>query len=201
MLRRKLHRYIGIVMLAPLIVWSITGMIFFIKPGYETAYEILKLKTYPLEQEMVIPQNAHWQELRLVKSTLGSHLLVKTATGTLHLNPSTLEELPVPNTGQLNRLFSDAISQNTLRYGEIEKIEGNTAYTSTGVEVELDWAKLTFSQRGADSKLIDQLYRLHYLQWTPWPKLNQVLGVLGLLCLILLSVLGGRLYFLNRASR
>lgn len=121
MLRRKLHRYIGIVMLAPLIVWSITGMIFFIKPGYEAAYEILKLKTYPLEQEMVIPQNAHWQELRLVKSTLGSHLLVKTATGTLHLNPSTLEELPVPNTGQLNRLFSDAISQNTLRYGEIEK--------------------------------------------------------------------------------
>lgn len=46
---RKLHRVIGLVMLLPLFGWAITGFIFFLKPGYEGAYELLQLKTYSVD--------------------------------------------------------------------------------------------------------------------------------------------------------
>ena len=38
---RILHRIIGIALLLPFFGWAITGMVFFIKPGYAGAYEIL----------------------------------------------------------------------------------------------------------------------------------------------------------------
>jgi uncharacterized iron-regulated membrane protein len=38
---RNLHRIIGIALLLPFFGWAITGMVFFIKPGYAGAYEIL----------------------------------------------------------------------------------------------------------------------------------------------------------------
>ena len=195
MLSRKIHRYVGLFMLAPLLAWSLTGFIFFIKPGYESAYETLKLKTYPLEQGVAIPSGASWQEAHLVKSILGSHLLVKTDNNSLHLNPQTFEELPMPNPAQLERLFSDTVAQNTERYGGIKSVEGNVAYTTTGIEVELNWLNLTFSQRGRDREIINMFYKIHYLQWTPWPTVNQVLGILGLVLLVTLSGLGIKVYF------
>ena len=48
---RALHRVIGLVMLLPMTGWAITGAVFFLKPGYQGAYEILPVKTYLLSIE------------------------------------------------------------------------------------------------------------------------------------------------------
>ena len=178
--------------------WALTGLVFFIKPGYEGAYEILTLKTYPLDQGLSVSTGNSWEEARLLKSIIGSHLLVKSGGEVFHLNPSTLEKMPVPGLKKLRRIFEDAVSKNIERYGVIEKIEGTTAYTNTKVEVTLDWNTLTFAQKGRDSAMINWLYKIHYLQWTPWPAVNQILGVLGLFLLVTLTLLGIRVYVTSR---
>ena len=195
MLSRKVHRYVGLLMLAPLFAWAITGLIFFIKPGYDGAYEVLNVKTYPLQQGVTVPNNSDWQEARLFKSILGDHLLVKTSSEPLHLNPRTLDKLQMPNPVQLKRLFADTVSQNPDRYGKIQEVSADTAYTSTGIKVTLDWNTFTFSQQGRDREIIDLFYKIHYLQWTPRSVVNQVLGVIGLLFLMVLSGLGLKIYF------
>ena len=195
---RKIHRYIGLVMLLPMFGWSITGLVFFIKPGYEGAYEILKLKTYPLDTETTLPGDAEWLDARLVKSVLGHHLLVNSYGVALHLHPKTLEEQPIPDAEQLVRLFDDTIAHNIERYGTIERIQQTTAYTSTGIKIVLDWPTLTFTQTGLDQKLIDTLYKVHYLQWTPWQGMNQVLGIFGLFLVAALSALGMKIYLGGR---
>ena len=65
----------------------------------------------------------------------------------------------------------------------------------TGIRIDLDWNRLTLSQRGADTDRIDALYKIHYLQWTGMKSVDQVLGALGILLVVALSVLGVRLFF------
>jgi len=48
----RLHKIIGLVLILPMLGWTFTGLIFFIKPGYKGAYEQLALKTYPLEKNL-----------------------------------------------------------------------------------------------------------------------------------------------------
>lgn len=197
---RKLHRIIGLLMLLPMIGWVTTGMVFFIKPGYESAYEIPVIATYPLDQNLSVEAEPDWLEIRLLNTILGDHLLVTTAAGTQHLNPRTLEALPPPAKEELRLLFEDVISGNRARYGSVVSIENTTARTTTGVVLELDWGRLRLSQRGEDTELIDLLYKVHYLQWTPWSGVNQVLGFGGLFLLVVLAVLGTRIYVSNRPS-
>ena len=70
---RLIHRIIGIVLLLPLLGWAITGAFFFIKPGYDGAYEVLAVKTYPLEGGEVVRPQAGWREARMVRTILGAH--------------------------------------------------------------------------------------------------------------------------------
>ncbi|WP_196137820.1 PepSY domain-containing protein [Aliikangiella sp. G2MR2-5] len=195
---QKLHRYIGLAMLIPMLCWAATGVVFFIKPGYKGAYERLNLKTYPIEETVTLPKNSGWTEVRLLKSILGSHLLVKSYGKTLHLDPDTLELAPIPGESELKSLFEDITSHNLERYGSIARVEGTKAYTSNDIEVALDWNTLSFTQKGKDREIIGILYKVHYLQWTPWDGLNQVIGILGLILLTILSVLGIKLYISNK---
>jgi len=185
-------------MLVPMIAWALTGLVFFIKPGYDGAYEALELKTYPLENRFSIQSNKNWQEIRLIRSILGYHLLVKSDDVFFHLDPTSLELKPVPDKSNLMKLFEDTVSQNRQRYGSVEEISGTTALTTTGVTVVLDWQALKFDQHGVDREIIGLLYKVHYLQWTPWPFFNQVLVILGLLLLVTLTLLGVKLFIQNR---
>ena len=38
---RKLHRVLGLVLLAPFLLWTATGLLFLLKPGWGPAYELL----------------------------------------------------------------------------------------------------------------------------------------------------------------
>jgi hypothetical protein len=195
---RRIHKIIGLILILPMLGWTLTGLIFFIKPGYKGAYEQLTLKTYPLEKSFSIPSSKIWQEVRLVKSILGYHLLVKYDGKIEHLDPITFIEKSMPTRSQYESLLKDTLSENKERYGEIVNIKGAFAKTSNGIDIKLDWNNLKLSQKGQDTKLINLLYKVHYLQWSPFKGVNQILGIVGLLLLITLTVLGIRIYVINR---
>ena len=48
-------------MLLPFVGWALTGAVFFIKPGYAGAYELLAVRTYPLDDNMPVRIQA-WRE-------------------------------------------------------------------------------------------------------------------------------------------
>ena len=68
-------------MVLPFIAWAVTGVYFFIKPGYKAAYESLPIKTYAITDTIKLKGNQDWLETRIIKSILGTHLLVKTDKG------------------------------------------------------------------------------------------------------------------------
>jgi hypothetical protein len=190
---RRLHRLTGLVMLLPFIGWAITGAVFFIKPGYGPAYDLLAVKTYPLDGNLSIAPQPGWREVRYLKTILGPHLLVRTDKGWSHLNPSTLAPAGAPADEDVRRFVADAFSANPGRYGHITSIADGTIRTDTGVEIVLDWTRLSLQQRGRDTDRIDRLYKIHYLQWTGQKSIDKVLGLAGLSLLVLLTVLGARI--------
>ena len=180
-------------LLLPLLGWAATGAIFFIKPGYAGAYEQLAIKTYPLEGGESIRAQAGWREGRLVRTVLGTHVLARTDAGWRNLDPSSLQPAPIPGEEGLLRLLRDAFTANPDRYGKIVRLVDRTATTDTGVEVVLDWDRLSLQQKGKDTARIETLYRIHYLQWTGNRTADRFVGAIGLLLLVALTLLGARL--------
>lgn len=181
-----------------MIGWTLTGIVFFIKPGYQGAFEQLSLKYYAITSPVNVNPQHQWQKIEVVRTILGEHLLVKSNQGITHLDPVDLNTRPVPSDSQIKALLSDAIANNKARYGDIVSVDGLSAKTSTGVNLTLNWNTLRLSQTGQDTQLINLLYKVHYLQWTPNKILNQVLGILGLVFLLSLTFLGIRIYLKQR---
>ena len=192
---RRLHKLIGIVMILPMLGWAVTGFIFFVRPGYGGAYELLAVKTYPLDGSSSIVPKPDWLEYRVVKTILGEHLLVRTSEGWKHLNPRTLNPVPKPGEDDIRRLLDDAFAANPSRYGRVLRIADRVITTDTGIEVTLDWNRVSLQQRGADTDRIDRLYKVHYLQWTGVQSIDRILGFVGLSLVLVLTVLGIRLAF------
>jgi hypothetical protein len=186
----------------PMIGWAVTGFIFFVKPGYGGAYESLTVKTYPLDGPASAPSSARgetpaepgpWLEYRVFRTILGEHLLVRTAGGWHHLNPTTRQPISAPTDDEVRRLVADAFTANPTRYGNITRVDNGVITTDTGVEITLDWNRVTLQQRGRDTDRIDRLYKVHYLQWTGVTGIDRVLGFAGLSLVLGLTVLGVRL--------
>ena len=187
---RTVHRVVGVVLLLPFLAWAITGFVFFLKPGYTGAYEVLTPKTYPLTEAVTIRPSSDWLEYRYFRTALGDHLIARTAKGWLHLNPTNMERKGEPTQSEIATLLKDAFTANPQRYGDIANISGQTARTSTGVEITLDWDRLSLQQRGKDTDRIDLLYKIHYLQWTGVKSVDKALGFVGLTLVIVLTLLG-----------
>jgi hypothetical protein len=189
MITRKQHRLLGGILLLPFIAWSLTGVFFLVRPAYEQAYSVLSPKTYSADQINISAQ-PEWQEMRLLKTVLGLHLLVKQEGGWQQLDPDSLEVRATPVEADLVSFVKDAISQDTLRYGELLPGESDPFRTSTGVTIAVNWDSLSLYQQGLDTRWIDRIYRIHYLQWTGIAFLDTILGVAGLLLLLLMTVTG-----------
>jgi hypothetical protein len=190
-----IHRRIGIVLLLPFLGWVFTGLVFFLKPGYARAYEVLAPRTYPLASRSTVTFEPDWREVRYLRTKLGDHVLVKTDSGWQQLDPATKQPRSFPNESELRTLLTDAFSVDPSRYGNVTAIHGPIVTTDTGVEVTVDWNSLTFQQRGRDTERIDLLYRIHYLQWTGIRELDRVLGFTGLALVLTLTTLGAWLAF------
>lgn len=194
----KIHAYLGLVLVLPMFVWAVTGFVFLIKPGYEEAYEQLSIAQLPFPGISQLVPQPHWRQIQVVQTALGTHLLVTTMDGEhKHLDPLTLEPRELPTTEQLYQLFEEATMHNRERYGNLLNIKqtGNHLHllTTTQMHVQLDWQTLRLQQRGEDTRFIDHLYRMHYLQWSPTPTINRALAALGLLALLTMCFLGLRM--------
>jgi len=181
-------------MILPFFAWAVTGFIFFVKPGYGGAYEILQPKAYPLDKDVSINPDPQWLEFRFLRTTLGDHLLVKTAEGWQHLDSATLAPRSAPSDQEIRALVQDAISVNPNRYGQIVDISASRITTDTGIRITLDWNRLSLSQRGPDTDQIDMLYRIHYLQWTGLAVIDRVIGITGIVLILILSAVGLKLF-------
>ncbi|MGO4999499.1 hypothetical protein [Oceanisphaera sp. W20_SRM_FM3] len=159
----RLHKVLGLLILLPVLGWVVTGLLFFIKPGYQAAYESLTVKTYPLDVNVQITPMNDWQELRLLHTVLGHHLLVKQQGQLLHLDPLTL--LPfTPSLEQTTLLLSEAIAENSERYGSLIEWDGSQGLTSTGVALSLDWQQLNLRQLGPDTQHINTWYNTNRIK-------------------------------------
>ncbi|PKG81912.1 hypothetical protein CXF85_15355 [Colwellia sp. 75C3] len=195
---KRIHRIIGLLLVLPVIGWTFTGIVFFIKPGYQAAYDQLAVKTYPLEKSFIIPESKEWTEVRLLKTILGYHLLVKTKNGFEHLDPISLQSKEIPAGVALNSLFNDSFLNKSDRYGQVISRNNFKVITSKGIEVSLNWERLTLRQKGEDTRLINTLYKIHYLQWTPYKGINQYMGIIGLILLMTLTLFGLKIYISGR---
>ena len=210
---RRLHRVLGLILLLPILGWAVTGFIFFVKPGYGPAYAMLRVRTLELEPGSgsaltTLRREPGWLEMRALRTVLGDHLLVRNESGWSQLDPATFAPRPLPAAKDLRALIEDAIAADPAhepRYGSIASLESRedgsgtaTATTSTGVTIDLDWATLSLSQSGRDTRRIDRLYRIHYLQWTGIKTVDRVVGITGLVALVGLAFFGLRLAFPRR---
>lgn len=190
---RRLHRFLGLVLVLPILVWAATGFLFHLKPGWDAAYASLALPTRALEGTLAIPAGAGWLEVRGLRTSVGEHWLVRTPKGWQHLDAS-LQPFPEPEPARLLALLDEALAVDPERYGHVigRLTEGErvTYVTSTDVSLELDWTTLGLSQRGPDTDRIDALYRVHYLQWTGIPAIDKPLALVGLAGLVGLALLG-----------
>ena len=198
MIIRKQHRLLSGILLLPFIAWSLTGIFFLVRPAYEQAYSVLSPKTYAAG-EINISAEPQWQEMRLLRTILGQHLLVKQEGRWQQLDPDSLEVRAAPTEADLANFVEDAISQDTQRYGELLPGESYPFQSSTGVTITVNWDSLSLSQQGADTRWIDRIYSIHYLQWTGIALVDTVLGVGGLFLLLLMTITGSMM-LLRRAE-
>lgn len=197
----KIHRTLALILLLPMLGWVITGAIFMLKPGYDEAYEQIRIKTYSIDRAFTLPVNESWLQVRYLKTILGYHLLVEKTNGQVHLNPETGYTLPEPGQKEMEELINDAISVNRERYGEVVDYRNHLFVTDTGVEISFDWNSLSISQSGRDTRFIDRLYKIHYLQWFGHDRMNNAFGALGLLTLLILMLYGLLSYITIRKDR
>ena len=137
------------------------------------------------------------KKARRIHRLLGLILLARTEAGWRQLDVASGSPRQAPSEPDRIALFEDAIATNPERYGSIESIEEWTATTTTGVEISFDWKTMRFRQTGADTRRIDLLYRVHYLQWTGTGWGDRALPLVGLIGLTALALLGLRLVLRN----
>ena len=215
---RSTHRLFGLLLCLPLLVWVASAVVFLLKPGYAGAYHIPELPAYTLtvadlesiptdiivnsaalqaesfveagESKAGLHDAAKVGQFRVVRSIIGVHYLINAQNQWQQISSSGLIR-PYPDKQELTLLFADVQRQWPERYGVTGKLVDVLRYkTDTDVVLSLDWHRLTLSQRGQDTELIDQIYRMHYLQWTGLPWLDRVLGVVGLCLLLGITSLG-----------
>ena len=182
----KTHRIVAVTVAIPILLWSLTGIVFLTKPGYGAAYETLLPKTHTMPAALSVEPKAHWNEVRLFRTILGDHLMVRQGQSWQHLDPATGKKKPSPSEEDITLLVGDAISATLDRYGRIIAFNSGSITTDTGIEITLDWNRMRLSQQGRDTRLIDLLYKIHYLQWLGKKKPDKILGILGLFLLIVL---------------
>jgi hypothetical protein len=172
------HRWCAIVLVALLVVWSVSGLLFHLKPGWDRAYDMLSADRGKIET-------------------------LDTAVGPLTRASGKLATtLSVEDAEKIAR---DALQRSSHRgaYGAVTRVTSDATSVTLECEharVRIDRASARISQRGADTERIDWLYRIHYLQWTGNATLDKVLAFSGLM-LIWAVMIPGVVLFMRRITR
>lgn len=201
---RTIHRWLAIVLVAPLVIWSITGLLFHLKPGWSRAYDMLDAErpgaTFHATQ---LANVGDFEHLDVFDTAVGPLARVTTAKGTQLLDLGGKPRSPL-SIEDARTLALDAVARSAHRaeYGEPGAItatdERVTIAFSAGPVVDVGRADARISQRGPDTDRIDWLYRIHYLQLTGLKTADRVLAVVGL-ALIWLVMIPGVVLFVTRS--
>jgi hypothetical protein len=174
----RVHRWLAIVLVALLVVWSVTGLLFHLKPGWDRAYDMLSVET-------------------------GKTETLETAIGPL---TRTSGKLATPlSVADAEKLARDALGRSMQRaaYGECARTSSDDRSVTlhcANAKVRIDRASARISQSGSDTERIDWLYRIHYLQWTGNGTLDKMLAIAGL-ALIWAVMIPGLVLFVRRLRR
>jgi len=187
-------------MLLPFIAWAITGVFFFIKPGYSEAYQSIHIKTYPSVSSLILPSDNTWTEVKSFRTVLGRHLLVKSEDAWTQVSLETFEPIKPPTKHDIKLLIEDAIQNDPTRYGKVHSIDGLLITTSTNIAINLNWHHMSLIQKGADTDFINTMYKVHYLQWSGVAAVDKILGIIGLVLVVILGLLGLKLSFKRKNS-
>lgn len=214
----NLHRWFGLGLFVPLLVWAVTGLLFQLKPGWSRAYEMLSMEQ-PLPETM--------------PTVVGIDALLRAPAGAAPCAPRRVELL---NTvlGLVYRVrggacagIFDAVTgrKRALGPAEFARIAEHIVATHPGyqrlptpavvagdaasatlkfrdsITVTLGLQDWTLSQRGADTDRIDWWYRLHYLQWTGNRAVDRVVGMVGLGAIWVVTGAGLVLWWQRRRHR
>ena len=205
---RSLHRWLAIVLVAPLVVWSITGLLFHLKPGWSRAYDMLDVERSDSRlngtqlSALILIGEASIQHADVFDTAIGPLTRVTTAKGTSLYEVTTGKQRSPLSEADARTLAIDAISRSPHRaeYGE----PGAVTTTDDRVRIAFEHATVDvgrmdarISQRGADTDRIDWLYRIHYLQWTGNTTIDRMLAVIGLL-LIWAVLIPGLVLFVRK---
>lgn len=200
---RTFHRWLAIVLVIPLVVWSITGLLFHLKPGWSRAYDLLLAERPAMVHldRLVLP--AGTTHVEAFATAIGPLARVTTDRGDeLYDLDSGTRRSPLA-IDAAKALAVDAIhrSKYASSYGELGTVTSTdasvTIQTTGGPVISVGRNDARISQRGPDTERIDWLYRIHYLQWTGLGVLDKVLAVVGL-GLIWLVMIPGIVLFVRR---
>lgn len=199
----RLHRWAAIALVAPLVVWSITGLLFHLKPGWKRAYDMVSIEqplgTTNVTAVSVLPP---FKRLELFGTALGPmyrldrKTLIDATTGQPR-SPLSIEDA--------RTLAQDAVARSSQHAGYGAFVDAAAEESTVHVRfanavVDVDRASGSLYQHGADTERIDWLYRIHYLKWTGVPSVDRVLAVVGL-ALIWFAMAAGTVLFVRRWRR
>jgi hypothetical protein len=204
----RFHRWSAIVLVVLLVVWSITGLLFHIKPGWSRAYDQLaverpaRLALADVQPLAALAVNDATR-VELFDSAIGPLYRVTTATGTRLVDARTAQVRSPLSEADARTLALDAVARSPFagEYGAVTSASASEATVSLAfsggplVEVGRDDGRI--SQHGGDTDRIDWLYRIHYLQWTGNRVVDRVLALAGL-ALIWAVMIPGVVLFIRR---
>ncbi len=221
---RRFHRFLGLSLVLPLVLWTATGLLFHVKHRYAEAYEALQAPvrgssdlsrfTVPLAQAAAgdrfekgcVPRFALRPDGRgaWFGRKDGKGVAVDAETGGI-LGEG--EERISSEWG----LAAVRASAHAARYGELVKVgpshraqpsvltlSKNSSldlFFSGGKTVTIDRLTGEIAQTGALNDWIDFTYRVHYMQWTPWKSVNVALVLVAVPLVLGLAVSGVRMAF------
>ena len=203
----KAHRWLAIVLVVLLAVWSVTGVLFHLKPGWSRAYDMLSAERGgPLHPSKLVALSTVGDDitgLELIDTALGPLYRVSTAQGTSLVDATNGSRRSPLSLADGRALVADAISRSphAAAYGAFESADLRDASVviaySGGQTIEVGRSDARISQRGGDTDRIDWLYRIHYLQWTGNKTFDRAFAIFGL-ALIWAVVLPGLVLFVRR---
>lgn len=199
----RLHRWAAVILVAPLVVWSITGLMFHLKPGWKRAYDMLSIER-PLDDSNVaaVQSLPRFKKLELFGTALGPMYRLD---GSSLIDAHTLRPRSPLSIEDAKALAQDAVAQSSQHAGygaliEAKADESTVHVQFTNAMVDVDRASGSLYQHGDDTARIDWLYRIHYLKWTNIPRVDRGLAVIGL-ALIWVAMGAGIVLFIRRFRR
>jgi len=209
----RVHRWLAIVLVVLLAVWSVTGLLFHLKPGWDRAYDQLSAERRgsTLRVDAIVSLGSiraslgdeSITRLELFDTALGSLYRVTTANGTELLDATTARRRSPLDVVDARSLAIDAVARSTHRhdYGDVADVSLGDEVAQvrfvSGPIVEVGRRDAVMSQRGPDTDRIDWLYRIHYLQWTGNRTFDRAFAMLGL-ALIWAVMIPGIVLFVRR---